>query len=565
MDAPVLSDVISSGGITPCICTDFDELAAEVSQGAGAVLIAEEALTGLTSQELARMLANQPVWSDLPVLLISVPSGRGPARPTGDRLGYDNVVLLERPLRGATLLSALSAALRARRRQYQIRDHLLALDRQREELRLLNETLEERVRDRTRELEEAHRRREEAEQALRQAQKLEAVGQLTGGIAHDFNNILMVISGGLDMLERAIDPARREKLMGGMRQAASRGQSLTRQLLAFARKMTLVPEPVDLRSLIDGMRILVDGALRDDIVVDIDLEDGLWPLLADPTQLELALLNLAVNARDAMPEGGLLRIEAGNIRLEGGDGGSRPGDYVRIVVSDTGQGMPAEVVEKVFEPFFTTKPVGKGTGLGLSQVYGFVTQSGGDAAIESQVGKGTSVILRLPRAEGMRTTETRAETASPEIVPSGGRAILLVEDNDQVASITRDMLESLGCKVDRAASGREALAKLQDGASFDIVFSDIVMPEGMSGIDLADVLRRRHPGLPVLLTTGYSDSIPDPQRDSVHFISKPYRLQDLERALREVAGAQAAADGAPELTQIGVSGDDRIHDSPCDV
>jgi signal transduction histidine kinase len=535
-DAPVLAEVIASGGLAPHVCGTFAELVAELGAGAGAALIAEEALAGPTRQEVANALTDQPAWSDLPVLLISTPHGRGASRPAAGRLGgYGNVVLLERPLRSATLLSALEAALRARRRQYQVRDHLLALARRDRELRRLNETLESRVQERTRELEEAQRRREEAEQALRQAQKLEAVGQLTGGIAHDFNNILMVISGGLDMLDRTNDPARRAKLLSGMRQAAGRGQSLTRQLLAFARKMTLSPEPVDLLALIDGMRVLVDGALRDDIDVEIDVADDLWPLLADPTQLELALLNLAVNARDAMPTGGRLRIEARNLRLGGSEAGDRQGDYVRIVVSDTGQGMPADIVEKVFEPFFTTKPVGKGTGLGLSQVYGFVTQSGGHAAIESEVGKGTSVILLIPRAEALKTAAPLKRAAA--LNEGGGRArtILLVEDNEQVASITGEMLESLGFTVEHAANAHEALGRIGDGAAIDAVFSDIVMPGGMSGIELANMLRRSRPEISVLLTTGYSDAVADLNGEGIRLIPKPFQLDVLEDALREVS------------------------------
>jgi signal transduction histidine kinase len=274
-------------------------------------------------------------------------------------------------LRSATLISALRSARTARLRQYDIRDHLAERARQEAELRQLNQTLEERVEARTRELRKAMedlksamRERELAERALAQAQKAEAIGQLTGGIAHDFNNLLMVIAGGIDMLERASDQARREKLIGAMRQAAARGQTLTRQLLAFARRMTLAPEPLNLRTLVDGMRILVGGALRGDISVEVDIEPDLWPVLADPGELELALLNLLVNARDAMPAGGVLTLAARNEWLDGSGEGALAGPFVRIEVRDTGTGIPPEILNRVFDPFFTTKPVGKGHRLG---------------------------------------------------------------------------------------------------------------------------------------------------------------------------------------------------------
>jgi signal transduction histidine kinase len=543
-DAPTVAEVIARGGMLPHTCSTLQALCAGIAEGAGAILLAEEALNDPRSVErLHRTLTEQPAWSELPVLLIAKTSGRGPTRPAAERIGdYRNIVVLERPLRSASLISALQSALTARRRQYEIRDHLLERARQEAELRGLNETLEQRVKARTRELQQAleelqkaMREREEAQRALAQAQKTEAIGQLTGGVAHDFNNLLMVISGGLDMLERAADPERRRKLTAAMRQAVGRGEALTRQLLAFARRMTLAPEPVNLQKLIDGMRILVGGALRGDIIVEVDLDPKLWPVLADSGQLELALLNLAVNARDAMPSGGVLTLAARNERLERADAN---GEFVRIEVRDTGTGIPPGIIERIFDPFFTTKAVGKGTGLGLSQVYGFASQSGGHVEVQSHVGQGATFILRLPRATALAETQPERTSAPNERLLHAGRKVLVVEDNDDVAELAMEMMRTLGFRVERVASAREALAKLAaDGRDVDLVFSDVVMPGGMNGVDLARELKRLRPELPVLLTSGYSDAVRELDPDEgLLLIEKPYRLETLQGALREFAG-----------------------------
>ncbi|MBV9459459.1 MAG: response regulator [Bradyrhizobium sp.] len=546
-DAPTVAEVIAKGGMVPHTCSTLEALCAGIAEGAGAILLAEEALNEQRPVErLHRALAEQPAWSELPVLLVAKTSGRGPARPAAERIGdYRNIVMLERPLRSASLISALQSALTARRRQYEIRDHLLERARQEAELRRLNETLEQRVEARTRELrqaleelQKAMREREEAQCALAQAQKTEAIGQLTGGVAHDFNNLLMVISGGLDMLERSADPERRRKLITAMRQAAGRGEALTRQLLAFARRMTLAPEPINLRSLIDGMRILVGGALRGDITVDVDLDPKLWPVLADPGQLELALLNLAVNARDAMPSGGALTLAARNERLKGVGANGTTDEFVRIEVRDTGSGIPPDIIDRIFDPFFTTKPVGKGTGLGLSQVYGFATQSGGHIEVRSAAGLGATFILRLPRATtASAETQPERSPASDERLGPGGRKVLVVEDNDDVAELAMEMMTTLGFVVERVANAREALAKLAaDGRDVDLVFSDVVMPGGMNGVDLARELKRLRPELPVLLTSGYSDAVRELDPDEgLPLIEKPYRLETLQGALREFA------------------------------
>jgi PAS domain S-box-containing protein len=379
----------------------------------------------------------------------------------------------------------------------------------------------------------------EAERQLRQTQKIEAIGQLTGGVAHDFNNLLMVILGGLSMIELPGEPARRSRILEGMRQAAERGASLSRQLLAFARRQPLKAEPVDLRSQLDGMRDLLDRALRGDVNVRTEFADDLWTVLVDPAELELVLLNLCVNARDAMPDGGTITITARN--APGAQDSDQAGEFVELSVADAGVGMSAEVLAHVFEPFFTTKEIGKGSGLGLPQVYGFAEQSGGSVQIESTVGQGTTVTLSLPR-----TALPPAGKASlvdvPDAQPKASGSVLLVEDDDEVASLVSDMLRELGYDVTRAVDADAALAALADAGPIDILFSDIMMPGQMSGLDLAREAQRRRAGLPVLLTSGYADAaMRAASREGIRVLRKPYDVQTLASSLVEVLGARAAA------------------------
>jgi signal transduction histidine kinase/CheY-like chemotaxis protein len=371
--------------------------------------------------------------------------------------------------------------------------------------------------------------REKAEEALRQSQKMEAIGQLTGGVAHDFNNLLMVASSGLDLLNRTQDPKRREVLEQGIRHAIDRGARLTRQLLAFSRRNPLKSEVVDLGHQIEGMRLLLDRSLREDINVRIEIAPHLWPVEIDPAQLEVAVLNIAVNARDAMPDGGVISVRARN-RPEVADDALR-GEFVELSLSDTGRGMTPAMMSRVFEPFFTTKEVGKGTGLGLSQVYGFMRASGGDVRVSSAPGEGTTLSLLFPRSDKALETPAPAPTpATAEATPSGGR-LLLVEDDDAVAAAVGGMLSEIGYSFDRAPTADAALEVLQADATFDLVLSDMVMPGKLDGISLAREIRRRFPHLPVVLTTGFSEAADMAARDGLRLLAKPYGLDALAHEL----------------------------------
>ena len=382
-------------------------------------------------------------------------------------------------------------------------------------------------------LSEAHRRlqqeireREKAEEALRQAQKMEAMGQLTGGVAHDFNNLLMVASSGLDLMDRTSDPVRRDRLKQGIRQAIDRGASLTQQLLAFARRAPVRPEVINLGASLRSMRNLLDRSLREDITVDLQPAADLWPVEVDPSQLEVAVLNTAINARDAMPSGGKITITAENLPA----GPDNPKDLVRISVSDTGVGIPPELISRVFEPFFTTKGVGQGTGLGLSQVYGFARSSGGEVAFESEVGKGSTVSIYMPRSLKEAPPESVFRPAPAKGVRQRCK-VLLVEDDDNVAMLVGEMLDELGYEVTRAPTAATALDKLKLEHGFDLVFSDMIMPGEMDGLDLAREIALRRPDLPIVLTTGYSDAAASAVAQGIRLLVKPYRIEDLAAEL----------------------------------
>ena len=376
------------------------------------------------------------------------------------------------------------------------------------------------------------------ETRLRQAQKLEAVGQLTGGVAHDFNNLLQVVLSGLTLMERTQDPERRALLLDSVRRAALRGGELTKRLLTVARRQSLRPEAIDLGAwLSDGAAALLTRALRGDIQTELRVPSGLPPVQADPDELELAVLNLAVNARDAMPGGGTLTITAEPAVLDGlTDPDGLQGAFVRLTVADTGTGMSEDTQARVFEPFFTTKGVGQGTGLGLAQVYGFVRQSGGGVRLRSRPGEGTAVSLLLPVSDAApRASAPVGEAAMAQ--PAEGAAVLVCEDDEDVAALAVDMLEQLGHRPTRVGTAAAALGALADGRAVDLLFTDVLMPGGMDGLALAREARCRRPGLPVLLTTGYTGADAAAVPRGMPMLRKPYKLPDLAQALQSALAA----------------------------
>jgi signal transduction histidine kinase/CheY-like chemotaxis protein len=378
--------------------------------------------------------------------------------------------------------------------------------------------------------------RREIEEQLHQSQKMEAVGQLTGGVAHDFNNLLMVISGNLELIDdRAADKDSVRGLAAAARKAADRGAKLTAQLLAFSRRQTLNPKSVQASALIRDFQDLLRRAVGENCEVKLIADDELWWCLADPAQLETAVLNLALNGRDAMPGGGTLEIEVRNVRLtDGAIAGAAAGPFVRLSVRDTGCGIAPEIRDRIFEPFFTTKEVGRGTGLGLSMVYGFVRQSGGHVTIESEVGVGTTISLYLPRST--RAPAAPADATQIRDVPAGSDRILMVEDDEDVLEVTSALLRQLGYDVLCASNGTAALEILKAGERFDLLFSDVVMPQGINGVELAREAKRLYGDIKVLLTSGNAADVlaRHGAQDEFPIIRKPYLRAELAQYLRLV-------------------------------
>ena len=425
-----------------------------------------------------------------------------------------------------------------------------------ERLRRLNEMLEERVAERTAALREAHaamlaeaEQRERAEELLRQSQKMEAVGQLTGGLAHDFNNLLAGISGNLELLRARAAQGRTaelERFITAAQGAAARAASLTHRLLAFSRRQTLDPRPTALNALVAGMAELIARTVGPGIAVETTGAADLWNTLVDPNQLENALLNLCINARDAMPDGGRLAISTGNLVLDAAKAAALelpPGAYVTLCVRDTGTGMTPEVIARAFDPFFTTKPVGAGTGLGLSMIYGFARQSGGQAHITSTPGQGSLICLYLPRHAG--PLEAEGAEAPPAPPPAGaGETVLVVDDEPTVRMLVAEVLEDLGYAAIEAEDGPGGLAVLRSGRRVDLMISDVGLPGGMNGRQLADAGRALRPDLRVLFITGYAESAvmsqsapgvrPDPD---MQVMTKPFTLDALGARIRELITA----------------------------
>jgi signal transduction histidine kinase/CheY-like chemotaxis protein len=532
-DAVVAKEILRDAKLHADICVDIAELEQEMTRGADVAVVTEEATRNGNIRGLAAWVGAQPPWSDFPFVLLTEHGGGLERNPAAARLveTLGNVTFLERPFHPTTLVSVVQTGLRGRQRQY--------------ECRRLNEELESRVQERTSELATANRQlinqikeREGVESTLRQMQRLEAIGQLTSGVAHDFNNLLTVVLGNIGFLEKGLAVAGVERKLiqrlGYMRTAAERGAKLTDQLLTFSRRQRLEPKSIDLNETVIGMRGLLQSTMGGTTQIETNLQRHLWSAMVDPTQLELAVLNLAINARDAMQVGGSLRVETANVTVGSPLYPEEPpaGEYVSVCVSDTGTGMTEEVRTKVFEPFFTTKEVGKGSGLGLSQVLGFAKQSGGGVRIVSRVGEGTSVYIYLPRA----ATAIKAGPSAPQIAPANslhGATILLVDDDNEVREVTRAMLHELGHRVLEAGSGAAAIDILQREPGIDLLIVDFAMP-GMNGAEVARLAHAQRPHLPVLFVTGFADRGALVGVDEAYIVGKPFLHNELADKLRRI-------------------------------
>jgi signal transduction histidine kinase/CheY-like chemotaxis protein len=510
-DAAVIRRVLGADHAVT-ICVEAAQLLARLHEASAAAIVTEEALADQTFvHRLAEWLASQPSWSDYPFIVLATRQpGRRSAHAIASLRSLGNVILLERPLNAETLVSAADAAVRARKRQYATRQHLEELGRTRTEVERLNSELEARILERTRELASANDRlmkeiaeRERAQAALTQGQKMEAIGRLTGGIAHDFNNLLHVVNMNLELITLYAKDERVKPVVDRARSAARRGAKLTGQLLSFARSQSLLPKLTRVNALLVGMRDLLEISAGPGIQVELELCESHASVVVDPSQLEMAVLNLAVNSRDAMPEGGTLKIftctqqRAEDAQLKGGE-------YVVVTVTDTGRGIPPQLLSKVFDPFFTTKPLGSGTGLGLSQVYGFARQSGGLAFVRSQPGAGTTVEIFFPAAPA--DAQTRSELAAPppampqRVEP---RNILVVEDDADVRRVIVECLDLIGYCVTEAPNGAEGLAAIANHKP-DLLVVDYAMPD-MTGAEVISKARELVGDLPVILATGYAD------------------------------------------------------------
>ncbi|MGA0530836.1 response regulator [Hansschlegelia sp. KR7-227] len=547
-DAETAAALLRKAGYVAEVLRDLSELGTRFDDRVGALLLTEEALTaGARTQRLAAALEAQEAWSDLPVLLLAAPRSGSVTWPQERARVHlpasaTNVTVLERPLGAVPLVSAVASALRARAKQYEIRDSIAAQRRAADDLDLL-------VKERTKDLEETLERlraeiaeRERAEEQLRQAHKMEAVGQLTGGIAHDFNNMLTGVMGSLDIINRRIASGKLDDLDRFMEAAATSAQraaNLTQRLLAFSRRQSLDPRAIDVNALVTSLEDLLIRTMGENIELRLELSPTVAPAIADANQLESAILNLAINARDAMPDGGALTIRTEAAETRGGKAvkGELPeGRYVVISIVDTGLGMSAETVRKAFDPFFTTKPIGQGTGLGLSMVYGFAKQSGGQVRISSRLGEGATVSLYLPAADVPVSPEPHPRPPVETVPHGGGERVLIVDDEHAVRQVLREALGELGYQTEEAPDGPSALRLLSRGTPFDLMVSDVGLP-GMNGRQLAEEARRRRPELPILFVTGYAENAalrPGFLGPNMSLITKPFTLELVAEKVRDI-------------------------------
>ncbi|KIF59864.1 histidine kinase [Pseudomonas fluorescens] len=534
-DSQIALMILNEAGYGGMVAPNLGALCTELEVGAGLLLIAVEALRGPELEALIAYLDQQPAWSDMPIVLLTHHGGEEQGPPSRLSALLGNVTFLERPFHPATLVSLVSAALRGRRRQYEARDRLIDLSESERRLQSTLETLEQQVEERTAQL-------RHNEEALRQSQKMEAVGQLTGGIAHDFNNMLTGIIGSLELLRRRLARGRTEDLDSlidlGVT-SANRAAGLTHRLLAFSRRQSLDPKAVQMNTLVLSMGELLQRSLNESIYLEMRLDDDLWVAEADPNQLESALLNLVINARDAMPEGGKLVVETSNQVLHSDFTAAysnlEPGDYVMLSVTDNGSGMPQSVVSRAFDPFFTTKPIGQGTGLGLSMIYGFSKQSRGHVSIDSEVDQGTTVKLYLPRFRG-EEMEIPVSDSQQAPYAKDGETVLIVEDDPAVRVLVSAVLSELGYAFVEASDADGAMPILNSTQRIDLLISDVGLP-GMNGRQLAEVGRQYRPGLKVLFITGYAEhaAVRGGFLDSgMQMITKPFTFDLLTAKVREM-------------------------------
>lgn len=553
--------VLTRSGMSCHLCGDIAGLVREAVAGAGAALVTEESLDVDGIGVLQRWLETQPAWANLPFVVLTRPRSdlaQGSVVPAWSG-AIGNPVLLERPLGAAELASAVQAALRDRRKQYVVRDYFMEREQAAAHLAALNASLETRIAERTEALSAAYdrlakevREREQTQALLVQAQRMEALGQLAGGIAHDFNNILQAVEGSVSLIERLPDDgAGARRFTRIALKAVDRGASITRRLLAFGRRSDLRAETLDAVGLLSGLQEILSHTLGANIDVDVRFEPGLLPLRADRGQLETVLVNLATNARDAMPEGGTLSFSAASEVVSTGGlahtHGVAQGHYVRLTIADTGVGMDPVTLAQACDPFFTTKAPGAGTGLGLAMAVGFASQSGGTLSVGSTPGQGTTVTLWLPAADfdGAATEEPRQGARKARSAPgttTKSTRVLLVDDEAMVRDTLAAGLEAEGLSVLTAANGTEALSMLAAGEAVDAIVTDLSMP-GMDGLSLIRAARERRPGLPAVLLTGYagddtalaaSGGIPG----TFSLLRKPARVHDLLDTVQSLLAAE---------------------------
>ena len=528
-DSALVQSLFEQAGIESIVCRDVPDVASNLGDDVAFAFMTDEGVRGADLRPLRRWIATQAKWSDLPFILVTERGGSPDRNPMSAHMleALANVSFIERPFHPTTLQSLVGATLKSRLRQIEARGLLQALQG-------LNDELERRVDERTHQLQHAHDQlmaqiaeRARTEEQLRHMQKIESIGELTGGVAHDFNNLLTAVLGNLELLRKRV-PANpsTDRLIDGAVQGAQRGAALTQRLLAFARRQALEPKPVDLASLVTGMSDLLRRSIGPTVEIRFDVPPGLPAACADANQVELALLNLAVNARDAMPDGGTVTIALEAMESDA----SRDlaaGRYLVLTVIDTGAGMDAATLQRAIEPFFSTKEVGKGTGLGLSMIHGLALQLKGALRLFSEPGKGTHAELWLPVAEGAADIAVADLPADDKAVR--GVTLLFVDDDFLIRLSTVSLLEDLGHTVIAASSGAEALELLHGGRKIDLLITDYAMP-GMTGIQLAQTVRAIMPKLPILLATGYAD-LPSRSLLDLPRLSKPYHQRELAQQI----------------------------------